>query len=87
MDKFSNDFSSKSYEDLLDEYAGESITSKASTRHEQPKAEAPKPQKREFTDDFSKSSPTPVRNKPVIVQLTSAKLTLEKLKALTKKSI
>lgn len=66
MDKFSNDFSSKSYEDLLDEYAGESITSKASTRHEQPKAEAPKPQKREFTDDFSKSSPTPVRNKPVI---------------------
>lgn len=34
MDKFSNDFSNKSYNDLLDEYAGESLTSKVNGPHE-----------------------------------------------------
>ncbi|MCH5189339.1 MAG: endolytic transglycosylase MltG [Oscillospiraceae bacterium] len=38
MDKFSDDFSNKSYEDLLNEYAGDSLTSKVNSRREQPTA-------------------------------------------------
>ena len=37
MDKFSDDFSNKSYEDLLNEYSGDSLTSKVSDRREPPK--------------------------------------------------
>lgn len=66
MDKFSDGFSNKSYEDLLNEYAGDSLTGKTTSRREQPKANTSEPQKKESTDVYSKSAPAPVRNKPVI---------------------
>lgn len=65
MDKFSDNFLSKSYDDLLNEYAGESITSKVSGRHEQPVKQAA-PKKEESKNIYSKSVRTPVSNKPVI---------------------
>lgn len=67
MDKFSNDFSSKSYDDLLNEYAGEGLTSKTNTRYEQQKADVPKPAKKaEPQRNYSRASHTPTVNKPVI---------------------
>lgn len=65
MDKFSDDFQSKSYDDLLNEYAGESITSKVSSRHEQSVKQAA-PKKEESKDIYSKSVRPAVPNKPVI---------------------
>lgn len=65
MDKFSDDFQSKSYDDLLNEYAGESITSKVSNRHEPPVKQA-MPKKEESKDIYSKSVRRSVPNKPVI---------------------
>lgn len=65
MDKFSNDFSNKSYNDLLNEYAGESLTSKVSGSHENNteavKHDAPKPN--ESRDIYTKrvDSQTPKR--------------------------
>lgn len=65
MDKFSDNFSNKSYDDLLNEYAGESITSKVSGRHEPPVKQSV-PKKEESTEIYSRTVRTPVPNKPVI---------------------
>lgn len=54
MDKFSDGFSHKSYDDLLDEYAGESLKSKVGSRNEPPRRDI-RPQKREEKDIFSNS--------------------------------
>lgn len=55
MDKFSDDFSNKSYEDLLNEYAGDSLTSKTGSRREQPtNRETPK---RDAGKDINSRSP------------------------------
>lgn len=70
MDKFSNDFSNKSYDDLLNEYAGESLTSKVNNRQEQPRTNASEPQKKEVRQASSRPVQRPVQrpvpNKPVI---------------------
>lgn len=54
MDKFSDGFSHKSYDDLLDEYAGETLKSKVGSRNEPPRRDI-RPQKREEKDIFSNS--------------------------------
>lgn len=54
MDKFSDGFSHKSYDDLLDEYAGESLKSKVGSQKEPPRKDI-RPQKREEKDIFSNS--------------------------------
>ena len=55
MDKFSDDFSNKSYEDLLNEYAGDSLTSKTGSRREQPTES--KPAKTDTSRDINSRSP------------------------------
>lgn len=73
MDKFSNDFSNKSYDDLLNEYAGESLTSRANTRREQQKADAPRSAKQtEPQKKHIRPSHAPTVNKPVIETPKSA---------------
>lgn len=64
MDKFSNDLSNKSYDDLLNEYAGESIQSKVNARQEQPKAAHEL--HKEPREVYSRPAPRPAPNKPVI---------------------
>ncbi len=58
MDKFSDGFSNKSYDDLLDEYAGESLVSKVNKHHEQVK-EQERAKKSEV-----KAAPTPPVKQP-----------------------
>lgn len=65
MDKFSDNFQSKSYDDLLNEYAGESLKSKVGSRREPPKTDE-SPKKESGTDIYSKSVRTPAPKKPVI---------------------
>ncbi len=68
MDKFSNDFSSKSYDDLLNEYAGESLTSKVSRPHEpteKPERKA-NTAKSGMTDIYTKRANTPAPKRAVI---------------------
>lgn len=64
MDKFSDGFSHKSYDDLLNEYAGESLKSKVGNRSEPPHRDI-RPQKREEKDIFSKSQDFSRQEKPI----------------------
>lgn len=66
MDKFSNDFSNKSYDDLLNEYAGESLTSKVSSRQEQQKEHSAESHNEETREVYSRPAPRPAPNRPVI---------------------
>lgn len=71
MDKFSDGFSNKSYEDLLNEYSGESLTSKTGNRSDANKSESPKEtvRKKETGNDIYSKSPkssSRAAGKPVI---------------------
>lgn len=75
MDKFSDGFSNKSYDDLLNEYAGESLVSKVNQHHEEVKAQerakaTQAPKQNDFFSSASKQQRTaeaPKRQpKPVI---------------------
>lgn len=69
MDKFSNNFSNKSYNDLLNEYAGESLTSKVSGSYENNteavKHDTPKPV--ESRDIYTKR-PAPQTQKKAVIE-------------------
>lgn len=69
MDKFSNDFSDKSYSDLLNEYAGESLTSKVSNANERTtKAEKSESAAMGGTTDIYTKRMTPYTPKRAVIE-------------------